>query len=124
MNSLEQILTEIMDLLDSLKAEDVCVLDLAAKDLPFRFFVVASVLSDSHSRLCADKLRRYLKKNTDYFLLSPISSMLNSGWVALDFGAFICHLFSPELRARYNLEELWIEGSDNSNWDDNYDSEF
>ena len=33
-----------------------------------------------------------------------------SGWVLLDFGDIIVHLFSPEERGYYDLEGLWREG--------------
>jgi ribosome-associated protein len=34
----------------------------------------------------------------------------DSGWVLIDFGDAIVHLFSREQRAYYRLEELWAQG--------------
>ena len=33
----------------------------------------------------------------------------DTGWVLVDFGGVIIHLFSPEKRDYYNLEELWSD---------------
>jgi ribosome-associated protein len=32
------------------------------------------------------------------------------GWLAVDYGDVVVHLFSPDQRAYYQLEELWNEG--------------
>lgn len=34
----------------------------------------------------------------------------DSGWVLMDFGDAIVHLFAPEERSYYNLENLWSRG--------------
>ena len=32
------------------------------------------------------------------------------GWVIVDYGDVVVHLFSPDMRERYDLEELWNDG--------------
>jgi len=34
----------------------------------------------------------------------------SSGWVLMDYGDLIVHLFSPEKRIYYDLEDLWSNG--------------
>ena len=33
-----------------------------------------------------------------------------TGWMVVDFGSVTVHLFAPEMRDFYKLEELWKEG--------------
>ena len=39
----------------------------------------------------------------------PIGSASN-GWIAMDFGEIVLHVFSPQQRLFYQLEELWANG--------------
>ncbi len=32
------------------------------------------------------------------------------GWLVLDYGDVVVHLFSPDQREHYDLEELWSDG--------------
>ncbi len=34
----------------------------------------------------------------------------DAGWIVLDYGDIVVHLFDPEMRNYYRLEELWAEG--------------
>ena len=35
----------------------------------------------------------------------------DSGWIVLDYGDVVVHLFSPEQRDYYRLEDLWADGN-------------
>ncbi len=39
-----------------------------------------------------------------------LEGQARDGWLIVDYGDVIVHLFSPDRRGYYNLEELWSEG--------------
>jgi ribosome-associated protein len=43
-------------------------------------------------------------------LRARIEGSPDYGWILADFGDVILHLFSPERREYYQLEELWASG--------------
>jgi ribosome-associated protein len=49
-----------------------------------------------------------LKK--DYKKKGRIEGQSQEGWLVLDFGDVVVHLFSPDQREHYDLEELWSDG--------------
>ncbi len=56
----------------------------------------------------AKTIRDEVKKN--YNILSQPEGKSENGWILLDLGDVIVHLFSPEKRDYYRLEELWHDG--------------
>ncbi len=73
------------------------------------YFVIASAVNPRHMRALVETLAKDLRQ--DGVNVGHHEGSLDSGWVLLDCGAIIVHLFSPELREYYALEELWREAT-------------
>ncbi len=43
-------------------------------------------------------------------LNAKIEGRPENGWLVVDYGDIVLHLFSPDQREYYRLEELWQEG--------------
>jgi ribosome-associated protein len=46
----------------------------------------------------------------DYKKKGRIEGQAPEGWLVLDYGDVVVHLFSPDQRQYYDLEELWSDG--------------
>jgi ribosome-associated protein len=46
----------------------------------------------------------------DYKKKGRIDGLSREGWLVMDFGDVVVHLFSPDMREHYDLEELWSDG--------------
>ena len=46
----------------------------------------------------------------DYKKKSRVEGQAQEGWLVLDYGDVVVHLFSPDQREHYDLEELWSDG--------------
>ncbi len=62
----------------------------------------AEVLIDSAVSLLETELRRYCN---DVSL--RVEGVAESGWVLVDIGDIVIHLFLPEVRQLYSIERLW-----------------
>ncbi|MBD5282401.1 MAG: ribosome silencing factor [Bacteroides sp.] len=80
------------------------VADSAAAD-----FFVCEGTSATHVASIADSVRDYLLENGR---IKPYNydGYETSRWIVLDYGSALVHIFVPEERQRYNLEELWSDG--------------
>ena len=72
------------------------------------YFVICSGTSDRMLDALADgvlgKIRELHK------VRGRSEGQPSAGWVVVDFGSVIVHLFAPETRDFYKLEDLWKEG--------------
>ncbi|HLD82613.1 MAG TPA: ribosome silencing factor [Candidatus Omnitrophota bacterium] len=72
------------------------------------YFVIASGTSLRQLNAIAQGIAEDLEKK-NIKTLSKVSPNDESGWVVLDFGAVVMHIFLKTLREFYSLERLWSE---------------
>jgi len=46
----------------------------------------------------------------DYKKKGRLEGRSQDGWLVMDFGDVVVHIFSPDQREYYDLEELWSDG--------------
>ncbi len=101
----EILVKKIQEFLDSKKAEDIVIIDLREKTSLTDFMIIASGNSSRQVSAMAQGLYEELKKNLNYSI--AVEGLTAADWVLLDVGSVIVHLFKPEVRAFYNLEDMW-----------------
>ena len=95
----------IIDLFSERQAGDVVLLDLRQVASFTDYFIIASGQNLRHIRALQDAVDVDLAKEGIKALHTE--GTIESGWLLIDFGDVIVHIFSPEERAYYNLEALW-----------------
>ena len=109
-------LRAIVKCLDRKKAEDIKVLKITELTILADYFVIADGMSNTQRRALADEVEVKLKE----LGLPPnqIQGTAGCGWVILDYGDIVVHIFNREQRDFYNLERLWADGEeiDISEW--------
>lgn len=91
--------------LDNKKAEDIVVIDIAAKSSFADYLVIASGNSERQVNTLVDEIEDQFAK--EGLLVKSIEGKQNSGWVLMDFGDIIVNVFTRETREKYNIEKVW-----------------
>jgi ribosome-associated protein len=90
------------------KAIDVAELDLRGVLGYTDFFVVCSGNTDRQTKAIHDGIHIGLKK--DYGVLPRrVEGLAEARWILMDYLDVIVHVFTPEAREFYRLEQLWGE---------------
>jgi ribosome-associated protein len=87
------------------KAVDLVVLDVRALSSVTDYFLVCSGRSTTHVQTIIDAIRDELKAAGSRPLHGE--GVAESGWVLLDYGDVLVHVFLDETRTYYALERLW-----------------
>ena len=70
------------------------------------FFVVATGQNPRQTKAIFDEVRERLKKD-DRAIPRSVEGERESSWIVADYLDVVLHVFTPEAREYYRLEDLW-----------------
>lgn len=71
------------------------------------YFVLCNGTSERHIRALAEEIKETLVMEGVRPL--HVEGTSDSGWILMDYGAVVVHIFSQEERSYYALDRLWRE---------------
>lgn len=102
----EQLARHLAAVADSKKAEEVVVLDMRDLVAYTDFLAICTARSERQARAIVDEVRVRVKREAG-LLPGGVDGGGDAGWTILDYLDCVLHVFTPEARERYGLEELW-----------------
>ena len=96
--------------LDKHLAKNIRLIDVEELTSLCDCFVIAHGNSTTQVKALADYVEKELNDNG----IAPlrVEGFQSSGWVLIDYGDVIVHVFQEEMRGFYDLEHLWKDGAD------------
>ena len=91
------------------KAQDIRVIDLRGIVSYTDFFVVCTGNTERQTKAIHDAVYQELKHSDERLLPQRAEGEREARWILLDYLDCVLHVFTPEAREYYRLEQLWGE---------------
>jgi len=106
---IEEINDKIIDSIQDVKGKNIVKMDLRKLEAsPAEFFIICE--GDSSTQVKAISSRIFKNLRETYGLLpNHVEGKDNGEWVLVDYFNTVVHIFYPEAREFYQLEELWSD---------------
>jgi ribosome-associated protein len=98
---------QIVDIVEDRKAVDVTLIEIGKVTTLADYFVICSGTSDRQVGAISRAIEEQMKAAGIKLLHDE--GVPQDGWVLLDYGQIIVHIFTPEQREYYDLERRWKE---------------
>lgn len=104
----EALTRRIAAIVDEKLGEEIVVLDMRELVGYTDFLVLATARNERLAKAIHDEVYARLKKE-DGVLPNRVEGLAEARWVLLDYLDCVLHLFVPDARSHYRLEQLWGE---------------
>ena len=91
---------------DENRGRDIVILDMRELTPVFDYFVLATGTSRRQLHAMSEEIDHALEEGLGDRRMG-IEGYAESRWILLDYGDVVIHLFEPETREYYALEQLW-----------------
>jgi ribosome-associated protein len=106
--SSEALARRLAELADSKQAGDIVVLDMRGLVSYTDFLTICTGRNERQARAIVDEVKLRLKHD-EGLLPGGMEGEGAAGWIVIDYLDCVLHVFTPEARERYQLEDLWRE---------------
>lgn len=109
MNKTKKLVNTITEGIQEKKGKNIVVADLTEiEDTICKYFVICEGNTPTQLAAITESVYDYVRKETGEKPFG-VDGLRNSQWVALDYSDVLVHIFLPETREFYNLENLWAD---------------
>ena len=99
---------DITEIIVDKQGEDILLLDIQEIATFADYFIICSGTSRRQLDALKGAISEELKQGDERVLAKNIEGDADSGWILMDYNGVIVHLFDPEVRKFYLLEDLWM----------------
>lgn len=114
MQQLSELQSAIVEAIYDKKGSNITLIDLDnIESSPAPAMIICQARSTSQVSAIADNISDSVNER---LRVKPyaVDGQRNAQWIVMDYGSVLVHVFQPEVREFYRLEELWSDGDTTS----------
>jgi len=108
MDKIDKLVKIACEALNEKKAEDLRVIEIGKISVIADYFIIANGNNPAQVEAMVDEVEDKLAGEGCH--PKRIEGVRSSGWVLMDYGDIVVHIFSKEDRLFYDLERIWRDG--------------
>ncbi len=107
MDQTKELVKTIVEGLQEKKGKNIVTVDLSQTSGAIcQYMVICEGNTPTQVSALSDSVWDFARKNANE---KPLSIDSSQQWIGMDYGTVLVHIFLPEQRTFYNLENLWAD---------------
>ena len=105
--NIDELNQQIIESIQEIKGRNIVKLDLSRlNESPADMFIICEGTSTTQVKAISDNVQRRVRERMNV-APSNVEGERNALWICIDYFNIVVHVFHPEARIFYELEDLW-----------------